>query len=521
MTMTAAKLRSNSWFLARFGHGETGVQFSNSGCTSLLVPGFAPGLAVGLELKPAERFAHGAHDWSQPRLTAREMAMLRLINHVTDLPDWQIRVLEPDESEAIAALRQEALTNLTGPLISPRTWEWCLTELRDKAAVFKETGLIAVLDSASCIIKSDVLVSRGVLDQLRTGIDSFLAEMSPGQEPPDLHRVLEPSSSDRIVDLIDPALFPLIYGRTKVLTERGALDLANALASIGQGATAPPPTREPLSQDELSMSMLEYGSPWDHWTLARPYRYSHHSQWLPCEVSFTGEPGTTSVRITSYINNLHPISQRSLYRTIEEAISLSIKPWNEVLVRRDRPRIPPRIRCYGVPWLPPYPEWAYELPAIEKGKTSEESRQEAKRMVKHFLTIPNYHTNTPGFRGFRDSDLESRGGLERAMKRKHELLKYGWVHPEPDDAFSYAEWKAGKGGRAVVPMRGRHGCLILRQPEHEFYTISLQDTFRERGLQVVVKLTTIELAPDNPYLYAQPLAFPILSSAHKANTVIA
>ena len=107
------------------------------------------------------------------------------------------------------------------------------------------------------------------------------------------------------------------------------------------------------------------------------------------------------------------------------------------------------------------------------------------------------------------------------MKRKHELLKYGWVHPEPGDAFSYAEWKAGKGGRAVVPMRGRHGCLILRQPEHEFYTISLQDTFRERGLQVVVKLTAIELAPDNPYLYAQPLAFPILSSAHKANTVIA
>lgn len=42
---------------------------------------------------------------------------------------------------------------------------------------------------------------------------------------------------------------------------------------------------------------------------------------------------------------------------------------------------------------------------------------------------------------------------------------------------------------------------ILRakdEVDHQFQTVKLQDEFREKGLQIIVKLGGIELAPDNP-----------------------
>ncbi|KAK3934566.1 hypothetical protein QBC46DRAFT_324902 [Diplogelasinospora grovesii] len=484
--MAASKMRSGSWYVQQYGNGEAGLHFNNSGDGPLLVPGF--GLPVDVECTPMERFAHGAHDWAQPRLTAREIAMLRLMDRLTEVPDWHVKVLEKDDSETIAAMRQEALAgHIAGPLktyahlISPAAWEWCLAELRDKAVFFRETGLISVCDSASCVITSDSLILRDILAKLQ---------------------VPNPNSGDEIVDLIDPKMFPLVYGRTRVLSEGGALNLSNALASVGQGQIAPNPAHEPISRDEINGRLfhLQNGDLWEHWSQSKPYRHTSHSQWLPCEVSFTGEQGSTGVRITSYINNLHPVRYRSLHRTIKEVISLSIKPWNEVLVRRDRPRKPPRIRCYGVPWVPPYPEWAYELGAIERDRTSEEYR-EAKKLVEQFLAIPDPRTKKPGLHGHTNSSLEGRGTLERAMKMKHKRFRVGWAHPEPGQAFSYTDWKAGKAGRAVIPKlsttRGTYGRVVLSQPDHQFYTVSLQDTFREQGLQVVVKLTTVELTPDN------------------------
>lgn len=58
------------------------VDFCNAGAAALLrVPGF--GYPVNIERKPDERFAHGAIDWAQPRLTAREIAMLHLMKSIT------------------------------------------------------------------------------------------------------------------------------------------------------------------------------------------------------------------------------------------------------------------------------------------------------------------------------------------------------------------------------------------------------------------------------------------------------
>ena len=70
--------------------GEPRVQFDNGGRHSLLVPGF--GYPIPIELPIQERFAHGFNDWSQHRLTAREIAMLHFMNIITDRPRWYLDV---------------------------------------------------------------------------------------------------------------------------------------------------------------------------------------------------------------------------------------------------------------------------------------------------------------------------------------------------------------------------------------------------------------------------------------------
>jgi hypothetical protein len=78
-------LPSEMTYLTNVGHGP------------LKVPGFG-GIPLDFELPPESRFAHGLVDYRHsPRLTKREMAMLRLMQHITETPGWHRLVLDPDE----------------------------------------------------------------------------------------------------------------------------------------------------------------------------------------------------------------------------------------------------------------------------------------------------------------------------------------------------------------------------------------------------------------------------------------
>jgi hypothetical protein len=88
---------------------EEDLEFNNSGHGLLRVLGFG-GIPINIERAPAERFAHSSHDWVQPRLIAREMAILRLMNRLTDVTDWHNKVFDD-----ITSLH---LTLLVAPLIS-------------------------------------------------------------------------------------------------------------------------------------------------------------------------------------------------------------------------------------------------------------------------------------------------------------------------------------------------------------------------------------------------------------------
>ncbi|KFY47191.1 hypothetical protein V495_02065 [Pseudogymnoascus sp. VKM F-4514 (FW-929)] len=171
------------------------------------------------------------------------------------------------------------------------------------------------------------------------------------------------------------------------------------------------------------------------------FRWSSRFQWLPCQVEFTGDEGT-DVAITSYINNLSPTHHKPLYGVIEKLISLAIEPWNRSLIRgRDGP-VPIRICTYDAEY---------------------------------------------------NSDQVT---LEEGEKRKASDSQ----HPEPGTAFSYEDWKNGRNGKAVLDMDEYYFPKYGISPDykHDMYEVKLQDTFRKEGLQVIVKMFSMELIPSQP-----------------------
>lgn len=64
---------------------------------------------------------------------------------------------------------------------------------------------------------------------------------------------------------------------------------------------------------------------------------------------------------------------------------------------------------------------------------------------------------------------------------------------------------------------------ILRakdEVDHQFQTVKLQDEFREKGLQIIVKLGGIELAPDNPSFLGEDWHVDGLANEHIAGVAL-
>lgn len=276
--------------------------FDNTGDGHLRVPGFGYDYNLELDDSYFDRFRHGANDFRQsPRLTAREVAMLGVMNALTDKPDWHKKVFD---DEIVGRWKEEALAI---PLISDMAWNWCLAELRDKAKRFESTGRILVLDAGSRVSKSDRRVPEVLRQELKDAVRSLL-------DQPDSERDWHPGSDDKVLNLVHPSLFPLTYGRTKVLANGGKVPLDFARARAYEGAEIAPHLPEPPQRRRLGAGM--WNDLEDMW--------SRKFQWLPCEVEFTETTGT-DVKITSYINNLHPEQHASVYTAIEKILPLASK----------------------------------------------------------------------------------------------------------------------------------------------------------------------------------------------------
>ncbi|RAO66335.1 uncharacterized protein BHQ10_002347 [Talaromyces amestolkiae] len=527
------------------------IALDNTGDGPLRVPGFA-NIPIHYELPSNARFAHGVVEWRQaPAVTARELTMVAVMNHLTDRPSWY---LEISDDEVVANWKQETFD--TTPLMSEKAWEWCVRELRDKAVDLRESRQIhiRVLDTGSCVCKADAETLDSLSAAFRESMPALLEEQ---QE----QRILD-WQSETVLIVVDPLLFPLVYGRSLVLVDGGQVDFDNVLGSYRDATVAPKPYDRRTNSESLQMKIDRLGTPC--WGIGDPdgdkfefYHWSANYQCLPCEVKFLHDSGT-EVQITSYINNLHP-AHEGLYQAIEKLISITIKPWNDCLVKGQigwdddsnqgqLGPVPLRIITYGAEWENELPEWAltFRVPTehrIKKYHKFQEMLQSNKddqtrngrrkyrhaqgqlrrlrdvsdnldkklpppesdlwKRAKEYLELPENGSNTPVAApdGWMEGDSKPWWSIERKLER---LLRF--KHPEPGTAFSYEEWKTNRhNDKAIIDIvRHRNNWAPDRQPfkpiipPHSPYTISLQDTFRKQGLQIIVKMENIELTPQNP-----------------------
>lgn len=198
-----------------------------------------------------------------------------------------------------------------------------LQELRSKASLYEETGMIPVFDFSAAVIKSDSVISSQLKEELKVAV--ALLERVPEAEK-DWH----PRSDGKVLDLVHPSLWPLVYGRSRIAPDR-PITLDNCLDDCGLGQVIPE-----IPEDEAEYERNRYGDlikdPW-----------SRRFQWLPCDVEING----STPKIASYVNNLHPIHHRGLYGVIERLLE-QVLPFWDLVYRwpRDFDRL--RIPCHRV-----------------------------------------------------------------------------------------------------------------------------------------------------------------------------
>lgn len=163
-----------------------------------------------------------------------------------------------------------------------------------------------VFDASSCVLKSDVAIPLDLKETLRKAVASL-------ENISDSHKDWHPGSDGRVLDLVHPSLFPLVYGRSRILPD-STVTLDNSLSSIGKGVIVPTPVVNPDEDSGQGRRHPAFASLW-----------SHRFQWLPCNVSF---PDGENAHIDSYINNLHPHDYKDLYHVIEKIITKAVPFWN-------------------------------------------------------------------------------------------------------------------------------------------------------------------------------------------------
>lgn len=123
--------------------------------------------------------------------------------------------------------------------------DYTFDELQFRASRLKETGQVAMLDMG--VVKSDVAISKDLQERLKEAVRP-LEEVSEK----DYH----PGSDEKVVDLVHPSLYPLVYGRTKILADQ-VIGLEDWMSSP-RGVVLPVP---PESETQIS----------GHWFHGTPY----------------------------------------------------------------------------------------------------------------------------------------------------------------------------------------------------------------------------------------------------------
>ncbi|PYH43627.1 uncharacterized protein BP01DRAFT_367151 [Aspergillus saccharolyticus JOP 1030-1] len=77
--------------------------------------------------------------------------------------------------------------------------------------------------------------------------------------------------------------------------------------------------------------------------------------------------------------------------------------------------------------------------------------------------------------------------------------RLNWFHyPEPGISFTYEDWKLGKTANPILGPWNLEDQLFKPPRDHDYYQVSLEKQFRAHGLQIIVRVFSIDLTPDAP-----------------------
>lgn len=338
------------------------------------------------------------------------------------------------------------------------TLSQCVQELRSKARHYEKTGLVPTLDASATVVKTDVLVEADLRDSLRQAFQRLQDDQA---ENPDWH----PNSGDMVQDLVHPSMFPLVYGRTKAL-QAESVTVADAIEKWAGKGEVISKSEEP-EQDSTGPRWRRTATLGSHDVPAEYWSTSY--QWLPSNVSFQDDG---SVKLMSYINSLHPTRYPEIYATIEELIERAIPAWDQCLLE--------------------YRRYTHYGPGRKGSRFSVPSGADDE-------TEANWSPSDPAEVADAEIDISKDVGWDyvedEAMRKWIILRKPVLREPEP---FVEVEYDVHKVMVNLETPPGRFFMNPEAQPHVKTLIGGLREKFKDAGLQIIVKMASVELTPDKP-----------------------
>ena len=315
--------------------------------------------------------------------------------------------------------------------ITPNIANWIIEELKFKAMIYEASQAVGLYNGD--ITKSDTNIPNELIEELKS-VTKVLE-----YENPEL-RFYHPGSMNKQRDLLATALYPLMYGRSRILPNK-LIGLDDALEHAGQGEVIPVPQETGITREDIAWRVSSRAD-----IQVRPY--SRYFQLLPSDWRL-GEDGRWHV--ATYINNLHPVKHRNVYNTIEKVFNRMIPQWNMTLTPlKDMLHSRNRIEYHKVEYHPVPDEVKAQEPQIQPHESQ--------------------------------ADFNER--LE-----KWRMHHYRAVQP---DVEQFLPW-------AVPPFMISKLPEDLPNVVRIEQAVEVNEDYKKRGLQLITRIMGVDITPEEPY----------------------
>lgn len=166
----------------------------------------------------------------------------------------------------------EALAS--GRDITEKMINWCIDELTWRANMVPNHPAVPppVFVYHGDVFKCDKFTgSANLKKELQEAVRIFEKKIPENMK--DWH----PNSDGKVWDLVHPSLFPLVYGRTRILANGETTNLDDFIERCGQGEIIPVPGEDRTTESGEASKAFN----------APELSFSTKFQWLPCEVELT------------------------------------------------------------------------------------------------------------------------------------------------------------------------------------------------------------------------------------------